>query len=215
MKKTISVFAFVALLSPVAAFADVNATSGTITSPVAPSAQVDSSLTVSLSNGDSWRSTKVEVSIPGPNNDIDSCINTADATDNVNGSLVVTRTFSFTAPAATSTYTAVFTAYENGNCSGQDDSVSKNFTVVVPVVVVPPVVVTPSTQSSYSGGGGLCSPKTGWPECQGAANYRFHGMTPPSGAAAVSFDYNAEQKKILYTQLIGLLTQIVFQIRNQ
>ncbi len=144
--KKVTLLAFAFLLLPVFTFAAVNATSGTITSPVAPNASVASSLSVSLSNGDDWRSTKVAVSVPGPNNDIEVCVNTTDHT--TNGTF--TENFSFNAPGVDDNYVAFFTAYENANCTGEDDTVSKNFTVTTPPP--PPVDVCPLVNGNQAAG---------------------------------------------------------------
>lgn len=239
MTKFLTVLFAVALF-PVATFAAVNATSATITSPVAPGASVDATLNVTLSNGDDWKSTRVRVSIPGPNNDIDECINTQDATTNGSHS----RSFSFTAPNADGTYTVELAAYENWNCTGEDDEVSKTLEVITPAVDVCPNVdgdqaagpcadtlcVLPDTWSnanqqceapapspapakssvSYGGGGGLCSPLTNYLECMKPANYKYHNLPVPFGAVDTQFDTATEQKKILLTQLVQVLQQMIF-----
>lgn len=116
------------------AFADLNAhNSGTtVESPVAPGSEVSVHLKVGLDEGDGWKRTRVQVSIPGPNNDIDVCVDTTDRQDTVPGTFETSNNFTFTAPSTPGEYEARFTAYENNNCNGgkTSDTVTKDFTVM-------------------------------------------------------------------------------------
>lgn len=61
---------------------------------------------------------------------------------------------------------------------------------------------TPSTSSgstSTGGGGGMCNPNTGFPECQGAANFAYFGMTQNPQT----------QLLLLYQKLIGVFAQMI------
>lgn len=189
------VLAVVALLSPVAAFADINITESTMTSPVEPGATVEASLEVFLNGSDAWKRTGVE--IPGPNNNL--CLNNPDyETDSFHwtatpSSRTESYEFSFTAPHATGTYDIVFKALESSDSDcdgGETDSVTMQLVVEeAPVVPTPaeqceldggtwngdscdfPSPEEPSepsepSQTSFGGGGGPCDPATGFPECQ-------------------------------------------------
>lgn len=126
-----------ALLAPMASFAAINASSVTFNpDPVAPGAQVDASVHVQLTNGTEWKSTRLEVSIPGPNNDIDVCYNTADATSN--GTHV--RHLLFNAPNSDGDYNVTVRAYTFGSCIGSQNSANNTLHVVTPP---PPPPVCP------------------------------------------------------------------------
>lgn len=117
-------------VSPVMSLAAVDATSATTSTPVAPGATVSVSMTVTLTSNDDWRSTRVRVSVPGDNNDIETCVNLTQ-TATTNGTH--TRSFSFTAPDDVGSYTAEFRAYENSGCGngGNTDTITAPFTVSV------------------------------------------------------------------------------------
>jgi hypothetical protein len=71
-----------------------------------------------------------------------------------------------------------------------------------------------SSAPSFGGGGGLCSPLTGYPECMKPVNYKYHGLPVPFGAVEVQFDVVAEQKKILLTQVVGILNQMIQYLKT-
>ena len=143
--KTMFVSILAAALFPVATFAFINATSVSFTpNPVAPGAQVDAEVHVQLTNGDDWKWTRIEVSIPGPNNDIDICDNTADATSN--GTHV--RHVLFNAPNTDGNYTVTATAYENFLCTGSHNDATGTLHVVTPPP--PPADVCPNLEGAQA-----------------------------------------------------------------
>jgi len=70
----------------------------------------------------------------------------------------------------------------------------------------------PAPAQSFSGGGGMCHPNTGYPECQGAANFAFHGLS--GGTNTFGIDMVAEQKKILLTQVVQILQQMIYILKS-
>lgn len=122
---------------PVVASAFVNATTLDLPASVAPSATVTATLHVTLSGGDEWKATRVQIVIPGfgASNDIDSCINTEN--EGPNGTHQTA--FTFGAPSVVGNYPITVTAYEGGPCSGENDSVSGTLHVAVLPPPPPPV----------------------------------------------------------------------------
>lgn len=141
MKVLLAAVATATLLIPATTFADLyGLTSATaISSPVAPSGTVNANVWVLLTESDDWRSTRVEVSIPGPNNDIDICVNTADKFSSNHVPTEVSAPLSFTAPDGVGNYTVEMRAFENSNCTGKwSTEIEKPLIVEVAAPPAPP-----------------------------------------------------------------------------
>lgn len=274
-------YVIAAVFSPFVAIADVDLDFISASqNPVVPSALVTFTVQGDTdddgphgSADDDWRSTRVTIEIPGPNNDITACENDPDVQSNTNNAQVQ---IALNAPANDGDYVVEGTGYRSPNCNNASGSKQMILHVVSPPpppvdvcpniegnqevvpegmelvegqcveIVVEPVDACPnvngvqesgpcadtlcespaewSTESqqcvapetepepepengggsespvphSFGGGGGMCNPNTGWPECQGAANFAYFGV--PAGQAAITG---------LYMKLIPLLQQII------
>jgi|GEM_PF-6462890 len=116
---------------------------GSNSTTIAPAASITVLVTVSLSNGDSWRGTEYRFESGNY-----TCVDTADHTDtNPNGSQSFTETFSVNAPASNGTYDFDIRVRENAGCTGDQVSGSLNNGVIVSS----PAEITTSTATVNGG----------------------------------------------------------------
>jgi hypothetical protein len=191
MNKIISILAAVAVVAPVAAFADIDIDSGY---PSPQNASVELGQTIEFTvradtdgNGsdDDWKSTQWDVISDGEG---PVCVNDPSITQDANN---VTSTWEYTA-VSVGEKTVQVKVYNQPNCNGSErDTKTTSLTVTEPVVEEPtpaeqceldggtwngdscdfPSPEEPSepsepSQTSFGGGGGPCDPATGFPECQ-------------------------------------------------
>ncbi|MFA6050699.1 MAG: hypothetical protein WC761_05920, partial [Candidatus Paceibacterota bacterium] len=149
--------AFVLVSASTVALADINVTdvdvNGSNSTTVAPSASVNVSVTVQRDedgfNGaadNDWRSTSYNVEGDGILGD--TCVNTADHSDNGTD----TESFSVTAPGSAGTYDLTVKVYRSSGCSGPtlDDTDTLNNAITVEAVT--------HTITASAGAGGSISP---------------------------------------------------------
>lgn len=201
--KSLTTLLFALALFPSATFAAVTINSVTLTpNPVEEGSSVNVEIEVQRSGSgctNNWGST-------------DIVLNGATSTfsygplDFTQGSGVSTSTHSVQAPNVAGDYDLTVIVYRGNevNPNNCDTSIVEDTATETLEVEAIPAPSAPAAVS-YGGGGGMCHPNTGYPECQSAAHFRFHGLTPSFGAVNMDVLF---QKLALLQKAISLLEQI-------